>query len=134
MNYEVSENFRKQFCYLFSFVFFVLALLFFDSLEVTYIYIISSLSGFFFICGIFFYNSKLIRALAVCWLKIGQIIGFFVNPVVLFVLYFGLITPLGCVLKIIGRDYLKVRASRRKSITFWENYTASEDGGWEDQF
>ena len=47
--------------------------------------------------------------MAVLCLKIGNVIGLVVNPVVLFILYFGIITPFGMFLKICGRDHLKVK-------------------------
>ena len=132
--YYISESFRKQFCFLFSFVFFVIFYFCLNSVDLFLISIFLLVSCFFLICGIFFYNSRTIWALAVLWLRIGNVIGLVVNPVVLFILYFGIITPFGMFLKICGRDHLKVKKKNKVLDTYWETPVSGKSGGWEDQF
>jgi len=49
------------------------------------------------------------------WFQLGLLMGRVVSPVVLGVLFFGLITPVGCIGRWLGRDELRLRRSDRPS-------------------
>lgn len=51
------------------------------------------------------------------WLLVGTVLGRIMNPIVLSILFFLLLTPLAIFLRLLGRDELRVRNSGKKS--FW---------------
>jgi hypothetical protein len=51
------------------------------------------------------------------WFHLGLLMGRVVSPVALAVLFFGLITPVGCIGRWLGRDELRLRRSDRQ--THW---------------
>jgi hypothetical protein len=52
------------------------------------------------------------------WLKLGILIGRAVSPVVLGVLFYSFMTPLGILLRISGKDPLRLRRDE-KSDSYW---------------
>lgn len=72
-----------------------------------------------------FFNSKLkklISNLRKYWIFFGSFIGHFVNPVILALIFFLLITPYSLILKLFGRDELKIKKSNYE-MTYWKSYT-----------
>ena len=74
------------------------------------------ISSFFLILGLM--NSKLLTPLNKLWYKFGMILGVIVAPVVMGVVFFLVITPIGLFMKIIGKDLLKKRYDKKKA-TYW---------------
>ena len=58
-----------------------------------------------------------LRLLDRAWHWIGQVLGRIVSPIVLGVIYFGLITPVGLVARALGRDELRLRP--RTVESYW---------------
>ncbi len=52
------------------------------------------------------------------WMLIGFILSKIVNPLVLGIIFFIIITPIGIFLRVIGRDELKIKNA--SSSSFWE--------------
>ena len=50
-------------------------------------------------------------------MRFGLLIGMFISPIVLGIIFFGLFTPYGLVMKIIGRDELHLKTSKDRS--YW---------------
>ena len=73
------------------------------------------ISIFFLILGI--KNSNLLTPLNKLWLKLGNIIGFVVAPIVMGIVYFIVITPIGLVMRLFGKDFLMKKYSNKKS--YW---------------
>jgi hypothetical protein len=61
------------------------------------------------------------------WLAFGEALSSAVNPLVLGVLFFGVITPAGFLMRIAGRDPLRLKASPRLSTCWIERSTPSSD-------
>ena len=74
------------------------------------------ISSFFLILGLM--NSKLLTPLNKLWYKFGMILGAIVAPVVMGVVFFLVITPIGLFMKIIGKDLLNIKYDKRKK-TYW---------------
>jgi hypothetical protein len=68
------------------------------------------------ICGLI--QPRLLRPIYVGWMVSVYPLGLAVSYVLLAVLYFGLITPLGLIMRIVGRDPLQRRA-RLECDTYW---------------
>ena len=74
-----------------------------------------SVSLFFLILGIF--NSRLLIPLKILWIKLGEILGRFVAPIVMAIIYFIILTPTGLLMRLIGKDFLNTKFSKNNS--YW---------------
>ena len=52
------------------------------------------------------------------WFKFGLIMGNIVSPIVMSLIYFSILTPIGLVLKLCGKDLLNERLDKNKS-SYW---------------
>ena len=73
------------------------------------------LSLLFLILGLS--NSKLLTPLNILWIKLGEVLGKFISPIVMFFIYFTILTPLSFLIRITGKDLLKIKYSKKKS--YW---------------
>ena len=73
------------------------------------------ISSIFLILGLL--NSKLLYPLNYLWVKLGEKLGKIISPVVIGIIYFAIITPIGLFLKIIGKDLLSLKFSKKNS--YW---------------
>ena len=74
------------------------------------------ISSFFLILGLM--NSKLLTPLNKLWLKFGMILGDIIVPIVMGVVFFLVVTPIGLVMKIMGKDLLNKKYDKKKN-TYW---------------
>jgi hypothetical protein len=58
------------------------------------------------------------------WFSLGILMGRFVSPIVLGVIFFLLISPLAIFLRIIGRDELRLK--KDSCVSYWINRESSE--------
>ena len=60
-------------------------------------------------------NSNILKPLRLVWIKLGEILGKIIAPIVMGIIYFIIVTPIGLFLKIIGKDLLKINFSKDNS-------------------
>ena len=114
MNAPLPSN--KKFGLLFFGVFFALALFAYSKNEASLIIaLLLFLSGFFLISS-FFYQG-LLSPLNKAWFMLGLALGKIVSPIVLGIIFFGLITPIALIARLLGRDELKLK--RPKKSSYW---------------
>ena len=77
-------------------------------------------------------NSKLLTQLNILWFKFGKLLGSIVAPIVMGIVFFLVITPIGLIMKIIGKDLLNKRYNN-KSKSYWINREKSK-GTMKQQF
>ena len=65
-------------------------------------------------------NSKLLTPLNKLWFKFGLFLGTIVSPFVMGIIFFLVITPIGFVMKIIGKDLLNIKHDNKKK-SYWIN-------------
>ena len=63
-------------------------------------------------------RSKLLTPLNRLWAKFGIILGAIIAPIVMGVVFFLVITPIGLIMKIIGKDLLSIKYDKKKE-TYW---------------
>jgi hypothetical protein len=102
---ELPSN--KKFGYFFFAIFSISAGYFFYSEKTTAGYTLAILAMLLII--ITFFNADLLLPLNKLWMRLGLLLGIIISPVVLGILFFGLITPYGIVLRILGRDELRLK-------------------------
>ena len=62
---------------------------------------------------------NLLKPLNKVWMTLAIILGWFMSRVILFVLYYFIITPIGFFLKLIGKDFLHLKVDKN-SQSYWE--------------
>ncbi len=73
------------------------------------------ISIIFLILGIL--NSKLLTPLNKIWFKIGVLLGNIIAPIVMGIVFFFVVTPIGILMKLIGKDLINLRKNNSK--TYW---------------
>ncbi len=74
-----------------------------------------SLSVIFLILGLL--NSKLLSPLNKIWVKFGELLGKIIAPIVMGVVYFIVLTPIGLFMRLLGKDLLNLKFSNVR--TYW---------------
>ena len=74
------------------------------------------ISVIFLILGLL--NSKFLTPLNLLWFKFGMILGAIVSPIVMGIIFFLVVTPIGLVLSIMGKDVLNKKYNKKKE-TYW---------------
>ena len=62
-------------------------------------------------------NSKLLNPLNVVWVKFGELLGRIIAPIVMAIIYFIIVTPIGLFMRLIRKDLLNLKFS--KANTYW---------------
>ena len=73
------------------------------------------ISGIFLILGLI--NSKLLLPLNKIWFKFGILLGNFIAPIVMGVVYFMVVTPTGLIMRLLGKDLLNLKKNNKD--TYW---------------
>ena len=110
-----SQSSNKSFGLLFSVVFVLLALWPLKNGSNINLYFILA-SAIFFILGLI--NSKLLSPLNKSWIKLGEILGMIIAPIVMALVYFVILTPVSLVVRIFGKDLLGLKFLKEKE-TYW---------------
>ena len=76
----------------------------------------------------------LLRPFNLVWFWIGQILNKIVSPIVLGILFFGLLTPIAVISRLFGRDVLRLK--KCNIVSYWIDRSASESPStsFENQF
>ena len=70
----------------------------------------------FFVLGIL--NSKFLTPLNKLWMKFGIFLGSIISPFVMGVVFFMVVTPVGLIMRFLGKDLLRIKKSKFVS-TYW---------------
>ena len=62
-------------------------------------------------------NSKILTPLNKLWFKFGILLGRIVSPVIMAVIFFLVVTPIGFIMRIIGKDLLNLKFNKNQS--YW---------------
>ncbi len=63
-------------------------------------------------------NSKLLTPLNKLWFKFGMILGAIVSPIVMAAVFFLVVTPIGLIMRVMGKDLLEKKYNKKKQ-TYW---------------
>tara|TARA_B100000686_G_scaffold80426_1_gene86773 strand:+ start:497 stop:892 length:396 start_codon:yes stop_codon:yes gene_type:complete len=63
-------------------------------------------------------NSKILTPLKILWFKFGLFLGGIVSPVVMGIVFFFVITPIGLFMRLIGKDLLNSKLDNNKK-SYW---------------
>ena len=76
------------------------------------------LSLIFLVLGIL--NSRFLTPLNKLWYKFGIFLGSIVSPIVMGVIFFMVVTPIGLIMRFLGKDLLRINKNKIVS-TYWIN-------------
>ena len=80
------------------------------------------LSGIFLILGLL--NSRVLTPLNILWFKFGILLGRFISPIVMGLVFFLVVTPTGIIMRLFKKDLLKLK--KNNSNTYWINRSESK--------
>ena len=73
------------------------------------------ISFIFLILGLL--NSKFLTPLNKIWFKFGILLGKIVSPLIMGAIFFLVVTPIGIILRLMGKDVLNLKYNKNKS--YW---------------
>ena len=73
------------------------------------------ISIIFLILGLL--NSKILAPLNKIWFKFGIFLGKIVSPLIMGVIFFLVVTPIGLIMRLLGKDLLNLKYNQGK--TYW---------------
>ena len=62
-------------------------------------------------------NPKLLSPFTKLWIKLGELIGKFISPIIIGIIYFLILTPIGLLMKILKKNLLNLKFSKKD--TYW---------------
>ena len=114
----MKKSSSKSFGYLFFGFFLALAVWVYVKNQNLNYWLIGTSAVFFVLTVI---KSKLLDVLNDLWIKFGEILGKIIAPIVMSIVFFLIVTPIGLVLKIVKKDLLKLKFNNDKSYWIEKN-------------
>ena len=110
---EVALPSNRKFGFFFTFVFAVASAYFYYAENMTWAYS-------FFVAAFVFLIVTLVKSYALLplnklWMRFGLLLGMIVSPIVLGVIFFGLFTPIATLMRLSGRDELRLKFLHKSS-------------------
>ncbi|AKD24647.1 hypothetical protein CL55_00003140 [Polynucleobacter duraquae] len=115
---ETQNNFKKNrdFGYLFGLISFAFFVFFYQK-------------NAYFLCLLAFFFATTFALAAVLWPQsltplsrawylLGEILGKIVSPIILALIFYGLLTPIALITKLLGRDELRLKRNLSK-VSYW---------------
>ena len=109
---KISSN--RSFGIVFFIVFFLIALYPLINNEDIRIWSLI-ISLIFLILGLI--NSRILNPLNKLWFKFGILLGKIVSPIIMGIIFFLVVTPIGFIMRIFGKDLLNLKFNSNK--TYW---------------
>ena len=73
------------------------------------------ISIIFLVLGLF--NSKILTPLNKLWFKFGIFLGKIISPIIMGIIFFLVVTPIGLLMRLLGKDLINLKYSNNKS--YW---------------
>ena len=83
----------------------------------------------FLILGIL--NSKILSPLNKLWFKFGILLGKVISPIIMGIIFFLVVSPIGLIMRLLGKDVLNLKYNKNKSYWIEKNSPKSK---MKDQF
>ena len=77
------------------------------------------ISIIFLILGIL--DSKILSPLNKIWFKFGIFLGKIISPIIMGIIFFLVVTPIGLIMRIFGKDVLNLKYNKNKSYWIEKN-------------
>ena len=113
---KLKKPSEKSFGITFSIVFFII-FVYFNFIHNENLYYSFLILSFIFLY-LSFYQTFLLRLPNKLWFLIGIYLGKIVSPIILFVIFFGLLTPISLITRIFKRDLINQKINKNKN-SYW---------------
>ena len=128
MGSEKNKSTNKSFGIVFFIVFFLIGIYpLFNEQNIRIWSILISLV--FLILGLL--NSKILTPLNKLWFKFGLLLGKIISPLIMGIIFFLVVTPIGLIMRMLGKDLLNLKKNSHNS--YWIEKTDPK-GKMKNQF
>ena len=110
---EIELPTNRKFGFFFTFAFAVAAAYFYYSVNVIWAYVFIATASIFLIVTLI--KSDTLLPLNKLWMRFGLLLGMIVSPIVLGVIFFALFTPIAMLMRLSGRDELRLKFTQKAS-------------------
>ncbi len=123
MSKDIKISSNRSFGIVFFIVFLIIA--FYPILNSNEVRIWSILvSIVFLILGLF--NSKILTPLNNIWFKFGLILGKIISPIIMAIIFFFVVSPIGLFMRLLRKDLLNLKYNKKKSYWIEKNEPLSK--------
>ena len=110
-NLKLPSN--RKFGLFFTFIFAVSGLYFYYSANVTWAYAFAIIALIFLLITLI--KSDALLPLNKLWIRFGLFLGIIISPIVLGLIFFGMFTPIAMLMRLSGRDELRLKYRQKAS-------------------
>ena len=110
---EIELPSNRKFGFFFSFVFALAAAYFYFSTNVSWAYVFIATALIFLLITLI--KSDALLPLNKLWMRFGLLLGIIVSPIILGIIFFGLFTPIAILMRLSGRDELRLKSTQKAS-------------------
>jgi len=68
-------------------------------------------------------KSRFLTPLNIAWIKFGQLLGVIISPVIMGLVYFLVLLPIGILMRVLGKDLLRLKFNKNIE-TYWNKKEA----------
>ena len=104
---------NRKFGLFFTSIFVLLAAYFYYSANIVWAYVFIAVSLIFLLITLI--KSDALLPLNKLWMRFGLLLSMIVSPIVLGVIFFGLFTPIAILMRLSGRDELRLKYAQKAS-------------------
>lgn len=116
MNFsEIELPSNRRFGFFFTTVFTIAAIYFYNSDNIIWAYVFIALGSIFLLVTLI--KSDVLLPFNKLWMRFGLLLGMIVSPIVLGIIFFFLFTPIAKLMRLFGRDELRLKISQKES--YW---------------
>ena len=128
---EIKLPSNRKFGFFFSTIFLLASFYSYFIDSKIMVYLLGTICGTFLVITII--NAKILLPLNKLWMKFGILLGMIVSPIIMGIIYFVIFTPIAIIMRLSGRDELRLRLKKQK--THWINRkTLNEVDSFKNQF
>ena len=113
---EIKISSNRSFGIVFFIVFLLIAL--YPLLKGNDLRIWSLLISFIFL-ALGLINSKILTPLNKLWFKFGLLLGRFISPLIMGIIFFVVVTPIAIIMRLLKKDLLNLKYNKKE--TYWIN-------------
>ena len=62
-------------------------------------------------------KSNILTPLNILWMKFGMFLGVFISPIIMGIIFFLVVTPIGLIMRLFGKDLLNLKKNKIQS--YW---------------
>ena len=84
----------------------------------------ATISLIFLVLGLF--NSKILTPLNKLWFKFGIFLGKIISPLIMGMIFFLVVTPIGLIMRLLGKELLNLKYNKNKSYWIEKNGPKSQ--------